>query len=99
MAEGPVNAATRWLAAHRKVIVAVTGAAVTVAVQVWGTSNYWVSLAVLTATSLGVYGAPNTQPAAPRTARQPDEPTGNVKVIDPETGAVKTVDPGPPTRP
>ena len=58
--------ARAWLAGHRKLIVAVAGAAVTVAVQVWGTSNPYVSLAVLTATSLGVYGAPNTTPAPPR---------------------------------
>jgi hypothetical protein len=86
---------TSWLAGHRKLLVVLTGAAITVAVQVWGTSNPYVSLAILVATSLGVYGAPNTQPAAPRTAPLPDEPTGNVKVIDPEDGAVKTVDPGP----
>ena len=57
----------RWIAAHRKLVVAVVGAAVTVAVQVWGTSNPYVSLAVLAATSLGVYGAPNQPaPAPPR---------------------------------
>ena len=50
---------TRWLATHRKLVVAVTGAALTLAIQVWGTSNAWVSFGVLAATSLGVYGAPN----------------------------------------
>ena len=55
--------ARAWVATHRKLIVAVTGAALTVAVQAWGTSNPYVSLAVLAATSLGVYGAPNTTPA------------------------------------
>ena len=53
-----------WLATHRKLVVAVVGAALTLAIQVWGTSNVWVSFGVLAATSLGVYGAPN-QPAAP----------------------------------
>jgi hypothetical protein len=51
-----------WVAAHRKLIVAVTGAALTLAIQVWGTGNPWVSLAILAATSLGVYGAPNQPP-------------------------------------
>jgi hypothetical protein len=53
-----------WIAAHRKLIVAVTGAALTLAIQVWGTGNVWVSFAVLAATSLGVYGAPNQAAAA-----------------------------------
>ena len=57
--------ARAWVATHRKLIVAVTGAALTVAVQAWGTSNPYVSLAVLAATSLGVYSAPNTTPAPP----------------------------------
>lgn len=56
--------AAAWIAAHRKLVVAAAGAAVTVAVQIWGTSNPYVSLAVLAATSFGVYGAPN-KPAPP----------------------------------
>ena len=48
-----------WLAVHRKLVVAVVGAALTLSIQVWGTSNVWVSFGVLAATSLGVYGAPN----------------------------------------
>ena len=55
-----------WIAAHRKLIVAVTGAALTLAIQVWGTGNPWVSFAVLAATSLGVYGAPNVTPPPAR---------------------------------
>ena len=60
--------ARAWLATHRKLVVAVVGAALTLAIQVWGTSNVWVSFGVLAATSLGVYGAPNQAPppAAPR---------------------------------
>ena len=58
--------AETWVAAHRKVIVAVTGAALTLAIQVWGTSNVWVSFAVLAATSLGVYGAANQAPPPAR---------------------------------
>ena len=58
-----------WIAAHRKVIVAVTGAALTLAIQVWGTGNPWVSFAVLAATSLGVYGAPNQAPPPAPSAR------------------------------
>lgn len=51
-----------WIAGHRKLIVAVVGAALTVAIQAWGTENPWVSLAVLAASSLGVYAAPNRTP-------------------------------------
>lgn len=54
--------AAAWIAAHRKLIVAVVGAALTVALQVWGPDNPYVSLAVLAATSLGVYSAPNRPP-------------------------------------
>ena len=54
--------ARAWVAGHRKLIVAVAGAAVTVAVEAWGTSNPYVALAVLAATSLGVYQAPNRPP-------------------------------------
>ena len=60
--------AEAWVAAHRKLIVAVTGAALTLAIQVWGTANPWVSFAVLAATSLGVYGAANQAPP-PRAVR------------------------------
>ena len=48
-----------WLAVHRKLVVAVVGAALTLSIQVWGTGNVWVSFGILAATSLGVYGAPN----------------------------------------
>ncbi len=48
-----------WIARHRKLLAAVAGAAVTVAVQAWGTENHWVALAVLAATCAGVYAAPN----------------------------------------
>jgi len=52
-----------WIAGHRKVLIAAGGSLVTIIVQVWGTSNPWIALAVLAATSLGVYRAPNTPPA------------------------------------
>ncbi len=58
-----------WIAAHRKLIVAVVGAALTLAIQVWGTGNPWVSFAILAATSLGVYGAPNQAPPSVPPAR------------------------------
>lgn len=48
-----------WVAGHRKLLVAAAGAGVTLAVQVWGTGNHWVALAVLAATVAGVYQAPN----------------------------------------
>ena len=46
-----------------------TGAALTLAIQVWGTSNRWVSFAILAATSLGVYGAANQAPPPAPPAR------------------------------
>lgn len=54
-----MDALVKWCAGHRKLLVAVAGTAVTLAVQVWGTGNKWVALAVLAATCAGVYGAPN----------------------------------------
>jgi hypothetical protein len=63
----PLPGLAGWAAGHRKLLVVVFGALVTVAVQVWGTSNPLVSLAVLAATSLGVYRVPNI--AATATAR------------------------------
>jgi hypothetical protein len=61
-----------WTAAHRKLLAVITGAMLTVAVQIWGTSNPYVSLGILAATSLGVYRVPNAgaawaakNPAAP----------------------------------
>lgn len=51
-----------WIAGHRKVLIAIAGAVVTVAVQAGWTSNPWVSLIVLAATAAGVYQAPNAGP-------------------------------------
>ncbi len=42
-------------------MVIVIGAALTVSIQIWGTNNPYVSLAVLAATSYGVYQAPNVK--------------------------------------
>ena len=62
-----MTAARRWFGGHRKLVVAIVGAALTLAIQVWGTCNVWVSFGILAATSLGVYGAPNQPaPAPPR---------------------------------
>lgn len=64
-----MSRARAWAAAHRKVLVAAAGAAVALAVQIWGTENHWVALAVLAATTFGVYQAPN------RPAPTPPPPT------------------------
>jgi hypothetical protein len=63
-----VTTVKAWIAGHRKLVVAVVGAALTLAIQLWGTQNVWVSFAILTATSLGVYGAPNTPAPGPSAA-------------------------------
>jgi hypothetical protein len=74
---GPVKRARAWYATHRKLAVAVVGAALTLAIQVWGTSNVWVSFGILAATSLGVYSAPNTTPApSPGRAEKTLHPPG-----------------------
>jgi len=67
-----VSQVKAWVAAHRKLVVAVVGAALTLAIQYWGTDNLWVSFGILAASSLGVYQVPNApgQPAPPA-ARTP----------------------------
>ena len=54
----------QWVAQHRKLIVAVIGAVLTVAIQAGWTSNPYVSAIVLIATAAGVYRAPNADPVA-----------------------------------
>lgn len=49
------------LARYWKLIVFIIGAALTVALQVWGPDNGWVSLGVLIATALGIYQVPNKE--------------------------------------
>ena len=78
---------TAWIAAHRKLVVVVVGAALTLALQVWGPDNQWVSLAVLAATSLGVYGAPNTPPPGPSAAHPARRVNGGTQ----ETAMLRTV--------
>lgn len=58
-----------WIAAHRKLLAAIAGAALTIALQVWGPDNPWVSLAVLAASAAGVYQLPNM--GSPRTRSGP----------------------------
>lgn len=53
-----------WVAQHRKLIAAIAGALVTVAVQVWGTNTPWITALILVATAAGVYRAPNADPVA-----------------------------------
>lgn len=77
-----MKAVQDWIAVHRKLIVAIVGAGITLATLAWGTENVWVSFAILAATSLGVYEAPNAPapgqpvPAAPAPAAPvPPPPT------------------------
>jgi hypothetical protein len=49
------------LGKYAKAVTAVAGAALTVSVAVWGTSNHWVVLATTLATALGVYVVPNAK--------------------------------------
>jgi hypothetical protein len=57
-----MTAVTAWIAGHRKLLVAIIGAGLTLAIQYWGTGNLWVSFAILAASSLGVYQVPNAPP-------------------------------------
>lgn len=72
-----------WVAAHRKLLTVILGAALTVAIQIWGTSNPYVSLGILAATSLGVYQVPNKNAAG-------SAPAGTGPVTPPP-GPVSTV--------
>lgn len=72
-----------WAAAHYKLITVVTGAALTVAIQIWGTDNPYVSLAILAATSFGVYRVPNKSAAG--------VPLAGTGPVSPPPGPVVTV--------
>lgn len=53
------------LGKYSKSVTALAGAALTLASQIWGPDNTWVTLALLVATTLGVYAIPNKgKPAA-----------------------------------
>jgi hypothetical protein len=55
-----------WVAGHRKLLVSVAGAAVTVAIQAGWTTNVYVSALILIATAAGVYRAPNVPAPEPK---------------------------------
>lgn len=82
----PLPGPASWIAGHRKLLVVVFGAAVTVAVQVWGTNNPLVSFAVLTATSLGVYRVPNIAAAVNARGRPAVKPASAAPAL-PATGS------------
>jgi hypothetical protein len=65
-----MKAVRTWIDEHRKIVVYVVGAALSLAIEKWGTGNEWVSLGILLATGFGVYEAPN-EPAAGQPAPAP----------------------------
>lgn len=73
-----------WVAVHRKLVAVVAGTALTVGIQIWGTSNPYVSLGILAATSLGVYRVPNAD-AAGAVRRQ-----AGTGLVSPPQGPVST---------
>jgi len=75
-----------WIAQHRKLIAAVAGAVVTVAVQVWGTTTPWVTALVLVATAAGVYVAPNEPQSAPAAPALPSSGGGGPEAAAGVTG-------------
>ena len=70
LGEPHVTGTRAWLAVHRKLVVAVVGAALTLSIQVWGTDNVWVSFGILAATSPSACTARRTRPHPPL-SRQP----------------------------
>jgi hypothetical protein len=60
-----MDRARTWIAAHRKLVVSVAGAVITVAIQAGWTTNPYVSALILIATAAGVYRAPNVPAARP----------------------------------
>jgi hypothetical protein len=74
-----VGAVRAWVAAHRKLIVALVGAGLTLAIQYWGTENLWVSFGILAASSLGVYQVPNTPQPGPSAAHPAHRATNGAR--------------------
>jgi hypothetical protein len=74
-----MKAVRTWIDEHRKIVVYVVGAALSLAIEKWGTGNEWVSLGILLATGFGVYEAPNepVAAAAPAPAEVPDPPASS----------------------
>lgn len=64
-----MDAAKRWFAVHRKLVTFLAGSVLTICIQVFGTDNPYVSLGILVATGLGIYGVPNQAPPAAPPAR------------------------------
>ena len=54
------------LGKYAKLITAIVGLALALSVQVWGTSNHWVALAISVATALGIYVVPNQAAPPPK---------------------------------
>lgn len=57
-----------WAGSHRHFLIFAASIALTVAVHVWGTTNYWVSLAILAGGAAGVHQISNLPlpPGSPR---------------------------------
>ena len=60
-----------WIAGHRKLLVAIAGALVTVLVTIYGTDAAWVQGIILAASAAGVYTVPNTTRPGPARAAPP----------------------------
>jgi hypothetical protein len=76
-----MKAVRTWIDEHRKIVVYVVGAALSLAIEKWGTGNEWVSLGILLATGFGVYEAPNAgeltpAPALPAAVPEPPAEPG-----------------------
>jgi hypothetical protein len=63
----------KWYAQHRKLVVFILGAALTLATDIWGPSNHWIQFGALALTGLGVYQFRNDPLEVP--AATPVQPT------------------------
>jgi hypothetical protein len=81
-----------WIAQHRKLLVSVAGAVITVAIQAGWTPSPYVSAVILVATAAGVYRAPNDPQPAPAAPALPDAQGGGGHHLS-ESGAVRVVSP------
>jgi hypothetical protein len=78
----------KWVSVHRKLVVFIIGVALTLAIHVWGTANPYVSAAILVATGLGIYQAPNAgQEDAPEPGTGPAAPQQVPVPLAPAAGA------------
>lgn len=85
-----LDALMTWCAVHRKLLAGCAGFALTLAVQHWGTSNLYVSIAIAVASVLGInYARNQEQPKI--SARRPDSLADSGREPSPQPAPVHPV--------